>query len=189
MVDLSSIRNAPIFEGIEPSEIRELERIARIEPTAKGDCLFGHGDAADTFYVVADGKFALTVQVRALDEEFEIPIEEKRVGEAFGWSALVEPHRSIYSAYCTERGSVVAFSRADLEDLLASNPSFGQRFLHNLNQLIGSRIPPLLELWIEEIERSIERVEYWSRTKLADEWADAVGNPRNRALLGRDKSS
>jgi len=185
MVDLSTIRSAAIFEGIGAPELRELEHIARIERSSKGDCLFGHGDAADTFYIVVEGKFALTVEVRALDEEFEIPIEEKRAGEAFGWSALVEPHRSIYSAYCTESGSVVAFSRGDLEDLLASNPSFGKPFLRNLTQLIGSRIRPLLELWIEEIERSIERVEFWSRTKLADEWADAVGRPRGRALSRR----
>ena len=102
MVDLSSIQNAAIFEGVGQPEIRELESIARVEQAAKGDCLFSHGDAADTFYLVKDGKFALTIQVRALDEHFEMPIEEKVAGEALGWSALVEPHRSIYSAYCTQ---------------------------------------------------------------------------------------
>jgi CRP-like cAMP-binding protein len=189
MVDLSSIQNAAIFEGVGQSEIRKLESIARVEQAAKGDCLFSHGDAADTFYLVNDGKFALTIQVRALDEHFEMPIEEKVAGEALGWSALVEPHRSIYSAYCTQDGSVVAFSRGDLEELLSSDPTLGQRFLHNLNQLIGSRIRPLQQLWIEEIERSIERVEYWSHSKLSDEWADAVKPSRKRGPLRRNTPS
>jgi CRP-like cAMP-binding protein len=131
----------------------------------------------------------LTIQVRALDEPFEMPIEEKVAGEALGWSALVEPHRSIYSAYCTEDGSVVAFSRGDLEELLSSDPILGQHFLHNLNQLIGSRIRPLQQLWIEEIERSIERVEYWSHSKLSDEWADAVKPSRKRGPLRRNTPS
>jgi CRP/FNR family transcriptional regulator len=189
MVDLSSIQNAAIFEGVGQSEIRKLESIARVEQAAKGDCLFSHGDAADTFYLVNDGKFALTIQVRALDEHFEMPIEEKVAGEALGWSALVEPHRSIYSAYCTQDGSVVAFSRGDLEELLSSDPNLGQHFLHNLNQLIGSRIRPLQQLWIEEIERSIERVEYWSHSKLSDEWADAVKPSRKRGPLRRNTPS
>ncbi len=189
MVDLSSIQHAAIFDDLRQPEIRELESIARVEQAAKGERLFRHGDAADTFYLVKDGRFALTIQVRALDEHFELPVEEKVAGEALGWSALVEPHRSIYSAYCTQSGSVVAFSRGDLEQLLSSDPNLGQRFLRNLNQLIGSRIRPLQQLWVEEIERSIERVEYWSHTKLSDEWADAVKPSRKRGLLRRHTSS
>jgi CRP/FNR family transcriptional regulator len=180
MDDLSSIQNAAIFDGLKQSEIRELESIARLEPAARGERLFRHGDAADTFYLVKDGRFALTIEVRALDNHFEIPVEEKVAGEALGWSALVEPHRSIYSAYCTQSGSVVAFSRGDLEELMSSDLNLGQRFWRNLNQLIGSRIRPLQQLWIEEIERYIERVNYWSHTKLSDEWADAIKSPRKR---------
>jgi len=189
MVDLSSLRNAAIFAGLSQSEIREFESVARVEETAKGECLFSHGETADTLYLAKEGKFALTIQVRALDEHFEVPIEEKAAGEAFGWSALVEPHKSIYSAYCTQTGSVVAFSRGDLEELMSSHPNLGQRFLQNLNQLIGSRIRPLQQLWIEEIERSIERVEYWSHTKLGDEWADAVQSSRKRVPRRGHRSS
>jgi CRP-like cAMP-binding protein len=189
MVDLSSIQNAAIFEGVGQSEIRKLESIARVEQAAKGDCLFSHGETADTLYLAKDGRFALTIQVRALDEHFEVPIEEKAAGEAFGWSALVEPHKSIYSAYCTRTGSVIAFSRGDLEELMSSDPNLGQRLLQNLNQLIGSRIRPLQQLWIEEIERSIERVEYWSHTKLGDEWADAVQSSRKRVPRRGHRSS
>ena len=178
MADLSSIQHAVVFEGLGQTETRELESIARVEQAVKGGRLFRHGDAADTFYLVKDGRFALTIEMRALDDHFEIPIEEKVAGEALGWSALVEPHRSIYSAYCTQSGSVVAFSRGDLEELMSSDLNLGQRFWRNLNQLIGSRIRPLQQLWIEEVERSIARVNYWSHTKLSDEWADAIKSPR-----------
>ena len=72
---------------------------------------------------------------------------------------------------------------------MTSNPNTGKHFLHNLKKLTGSRIRPLQQLWIEEIERSIERVEYWSHTKLSDEWADAVKPSRKRTLFRRDSSS
>ena len=180
MDDLSSIQNAAIFDDLRQPEIRELESIARVEQAAKGERLFHHGDAADTFYLVKNGRFALTIQVRELDEYFEIPVEGKVTGEALGWSALVEPHRSIYSAYCTQSGSVFAFSGGDLEELLFSDPNLGHRFSRNLSRLIGSRIHTLQQLWIEEVERSIKRIDYWSHTKLGDEWADAIRSPRKR---------
>ena len=185
MVELSSIRNAPILDGLEPSEIRELESIARLEQIAKGQRLFRHGETADTLYLVKDGRFTLTIEVRALDDHCEMPVEPKVAGDALGWSALVEPHRSIYSAYCTQSGSVFAFLREDLEKLMAADPNLGHRFSRNLNQLIGSRIRALQQLWIEEVERSIERITYWSHTELSDEWADAVERPRKRIFWRR----
>ena len=189
MVDLSSIQNAVIFDGLGPAEIREFESIARMEQTAKGERLFRHGDIADTLYLVKDGRFALTIQVRALDDHFEMPVEQKLGGDALGWSSLVEPHQSIYSAYCTRSGSVVAFSRGDLEGLMSSDPNLGHRFSHNLNQLIGGRIRALQQLWIEEVERSMERVDYWSHTKLSDELADAIKPSRKRVLWRRHTST
>jgi CRP-like cAMP-binding protein len=180
MADLSSIQYAAIFEGFGQTETRELESISRVEQAAKGDRLFCQGEPADTFYLVRDGSFALTLQVRALDDQFEVPVEQKVAGDALGWSALVEPYQSIYSGYCTRSGSVFAFSREDLEEMMSSDPKLGHRFSRNLNQLIGSRIRALQQLWIEEVERSISRVDYWTHTKLGDEWLEAVKPPRKR---------
>jgi CRP-like cAMP-binding protein len=188
MADLSSIQNATIFEGFGQPETRELESISRVEQAAKGERLFRHGETADTFYLVKDGSFTLTIQVRALDDHFEIPVEKKVAGDALGWSALVEPYQSIYSAYCTRSGSVFAFSRGDLEEMMSSDPTLGYRFSRNLNQLIGSRIRALQQLWIEEVERSIGRVDYWSHTKLGDELADAIKPSRKRAHWWRPTS-
>jgi CRP-like cAMP-binding protein len=188
MVDLSPIQNAAMFDGLVQSEIKELESIARVEQTVKGERLFCHGEAADTFYLVQDGSFALTIQVRSLDDHFEMPVEEKLTGDALGWSALVEPYRSIYSAYCTRSGSVFALSRGDLIELMSSDPNLGHRFSRNLNQLIGSRIRALQALWIEEVERSMERVAYWSHTELSDQWAEAMHPSRKRVLWRRHSS-
>jgi CRP/FNR family cyclic AMP-dependent transcriptional regulator len=180
MADLSSIQHAAIFEGFGQSETRELESISRVEQVARGERLFLHGEPANTFYLVRSGSFTLTIRVRVLDDHFEIPIEQKVAGDALGWSALVEPYRSIYSGYCTQSGSVFAFSREDLEEMMSSDPNLGHRFSRNLNQLIGSRMRALQQLWIDEVERSMSSVDYWCHTKLSDEWAEAVHPPRKR---------
>jgi len=180
MENLSLIRNAAIFDGLEQSEIRELESIARVEQTAKGECLFRQGDIADAFYLVKNGSFVLTIPVRELDDHFEMPVEEKVAGDALGWSAFVKPYQLIYSGYCMRTGSVFVFPRGNLEELMSSDPRLGCRFSRNLGRLIGSRLRALQQLWIEEVERSISRVDYWSHTKLGDEWAEAIQSTRVR---------
>jgi CRP-like cAMP-binding protein len=188
MVDVSLIRDATILADITHAELQELAEIAHRESIGQGNRLFVRGEPAEALYVVTAGRFALTIQLRALDESLEIPVEEKVAGDALGWSALVEPYLSVYSAYCTQHGSVVAFPREDLKRVIAADVDLGYRLLRNLSQLIGSRIPALQDLWTQEVEQSMERVQHWAHTRLYDEWATAVAPPRHRRHWWRHPS-
>jgi CRP/FNR family cyclic AMP-dependent transcriptional regulator len=140
MVDLSSLSNAAIFAGLSQSEIRELESVARVEETAKGECLFSHGETADTLYLAKEGRFALTIEVRALDEHFEVPIEEKAAGEAFGWSSLID--RDVYSASaeCRKDTILQKFDRRTLQKILEEDLTNGIIFYKRLAGTIGYRL-------------------------------------------------
>jgi CRP-like cAMP-binding protein len=179
MVDLASIRGARMLEGLDASDLAALAAIAEPERVEQGHCLFARGGEADRFYIVVDGEFALTVSLRALDDEVELAVEALGPGDAFGWSSLVEPYRSIYSAYCTAEGSVVSFPRKSLEVVMAGDTGLGFRFAANLNRLIGSRVRVLQDLWIGEIEQSISRVHFWSESELSARWDAAVHPDRH----------
>jgi CRP-like cAMP-binding protein len=174
MVDLASIRGARILEGLDASDFAALEPIAHHERVEQGRRLFVHGEEAERFYIVEEGEFALTVSLRALDDEVELAVEALGPGDAFGWSSLVEPHRSIYSAYCTAEGSVASFPRKSLEAVMAGDTGLGFRLAANLNRLIGSRVRVLQDLWIGEVEQSISRVSFWSGSDLSARWDAAV---------------
>ncbi|MDH3519295.1 MAG: cyclic nucleotide-binding domain-containing protein [Myxococcales bacterium] len=190
MVDLASIRNATVFEGLTHEELEELAGIAQEIRAGKSDRLFTSGQEATTFFVVKNGCFALTVQLRELDERVEIPVEEKKAGDAFGWSALVEPYRSVTSAYCTEDGALIGFPRRELEALLSADTHLGHRFLRNLSQLMGSRIRAMQKLWINEVEQSIARVHYWTQIRLDDDWIREDGEaPRKHGSWWRPSST
>lgn len=167
MIDLNSIRYASIFDGLTEPEIREIANIAQEKRVQKGGRLFSRGDKADTLYIVKTGRFALTIGVRVFEAHDEIAIEEKVAGDALGWSALVDPFESFYSAYCTLDGSVAALPRGAFEALLASDAHLGFRFSRNLSQLIGSRFRALQDLWLEEVEQTKARVDYWTHTRLS----------------------
>lgn len=185
MTDLSSVRNAPMLEGVSAEELLELEAIAHFEEATKGERLFVRGEEAEKFYIVKDGTFALSLPLRRLDEVLELALEEKGAGESLGWSTLVAPYRSIYSCYCTEEGRLFSFERGDLTRLMSMDQELGTRISINLNRMIADRLRSLQSLWLEEIEQSTARVDRWSHTEIADHLNLALHPPRKEPLRRR----
>jgi len=193
MVDLEAIRGAAILEGLAPSHVQALAGVAVGREARVGERLFQRGEAAETVYIVRSGVFALTVGLRRLGSVVELAVEEKVPGDALGWSALVEPRESIYSCFCTTKGSLLAFPRAELEALLSSDPELGRRFTANLSRLIGERVRVLQDLWIDEVQQSMARIHYWTHRDVTNQFADAVkvgreGQRRPRRFFGRGRT-
>lgn len=182
MVNLASIEKADILRGLTKADLAELGAIACEQEFNRRDCLFKRGEEAETFYIATRGRFALTVDLRVFDSHVDLAVEEKGALDAFGWSSLVEPRTAIYSGYCTEDGAVVAFPRERLEALMTTNRRLGEGLLHNLNELIGSRLRVLQQLWLDEVEQSMARVQHWSQTELTARWATAMTEPGSRSV-------
>ena len=182
MMDLSSIEKADVLRGITKEDLAELGAIASEQEFARSDRLFRRGEEARDFYITTRGQFALTVGLRYLDGYVEMAVEEIGALDAFGWSSLVEPRTSIYSGYCIEAGAVVAFPRKRLEALLTSNRRLGEEFLHNLNELIGTRVRALQQLWLDEVSLTTARVRYWTHTEITNHWATAMDPDSGRPV-------
>ncbi|MBW2696171.1 MAG: cyclic nucleotide-binding domain-containing protein [Deltaproteobacteria bacterium] len=184
MADLSSVRNAPMLEGVTQEELAELEAIAQLEKATTGERLFVRGDEARKFYIVNEGAFCLTLPLRRFDEVVELAVEEKGAGDSLGWSSIVAPHRSMYSGYCTADGSLFSFQHGDLARLMSSDQSLCSHISINLNRLIADRLRSLQSLWIEEIEQNTARVDHWVQSEIADHLRIALRPPPKEAAHG-----
>jgi len=174
MIDFSAIQNAAILKGLDQSELDQLAAIADERETQKGERLFTRGESADTFFIPKRGSFALTLPVRVYDEWDEFAVEEKGALDAFGWSCLVEPKTSIFSAYCISDGAVVTLPGRELQQLIEAHERLGQRISSNLNALIGARVRTVQNLWIGELENSRARVDFWTHTDMTNRLREAV---------------
>lgn len=174
MVDLSSIAKADVLRGLTTEDLVELGAVACETEFERRHCLFRRGEEAETFYVATRGRFILTVDLRLFDSYVEMAVEEKGALDAFGWSSLVEPRTSIYSGYCIEDGAAVAFPSERLDALMTANSRLGAKLLHNLNELIGTRVRVLQNLWLDEISQSMTRVQHWTQTELSTQWSAAM---------------
>jgi CRP-like cAMP-binding protein len=182
MLDLSAIGNADILRGLTAEDLVQLGTIASEREFKRKDRLFERGEEAKEFYIATQGRFALTVAVRLFDRDIEMAVEEVGMPDAFGWSSLVEPRTSIYSGYCTEDGAAVVFPRQQLEALMLSNRRLGEEFLRNLNELIGTRVRVLQQLWLDEVSQSTARVVHWAHSELTEHWATAMTQPSAGAI-------
>jgi CRP-like cAMP-binding protein len=182
MVDLSTVEKADVLRGLTKADLIELGEIASEQEFEPRDCLFRRGDEGKNFYIATRGRFALTVDTRVFDGSVEMAVEDKGALDAFGWSSLVEPRTSIYSGYCTEAGAVVAFPRKSLEALMMTNRRLGEELLHNLNELIGTRVRVMQKLWLDEVSQSLARVQHWSHTELTTQWAAVMTEPGSRPV-------
>jgi CRP/FNR family cyclic AMP-dependent transcriptional regulator len=174
MVDLSSVRNAAILQGLDQSHLTQLAAIASERDTREGEMLFARGQEADTFYIARRGRFALALPLRVFGGHTDMPVEETGALDAFGWSSLVEPHRSIYSAYCTFDGAVFAFPGDQMRRMIESNDRLGHRLSANLNKLIGARIRAVQDLWVGEVEQSTARIQHWTQSDMSSRLERAV---------------
>jgi CRP-like cAMP-binding protein len=182
MVDLSCVEQADVLRGISKEDLAELGAISSEQEFNARDRLFKRGEEAKNFYIATRGQFALTVDLRVFDGRNEIAVEDKGPLDAFGWSSLVEPGRSIYSGYCTETGAAIVFPKQPLEALMTTNWRLGEELLHNLNELIGTRVRVLQELWLNEVSQSMARVQHWSQADVSTRWASKMTEPSSRPV-------
>jgi len=103
--NFQALSKFPIFEGLTDDELERIAALCREEVHEAGATIFEEGSAADYSYLVEEGEVALEMELdlRPYASPKQTTIEVVTKGEAFGWSALVEPHIWTLSAKCMER--------------------------------------------------------------------------------------
>ena len=162
MIDLSALGRSAMLEGLCDGDLHSLGEIALERAARKGERIISRGQEANALYLVRSGQFDLSVRLRTVNGAADCVIESQARGDSFGWSALVEPHRSIYFVDCAIDGEMIELPRLPLEALLETDSELGFRLMRNVCQLVGSRARVLQQYWIEEVQNSIARVEYWT---------------------------
>jgi signal transduction histidine kinase len=140
--NLQILSKFPIFEGLTDDELERIANLCRGEVYEAGMTIFEEGEAADYLYLVEEGEVVLEMELEL--QPYASPkqtiIEVATKGEAFGWSALVEPYIRTLSARCMERAKVIAIKGSDLLDLFDSEPHIGHRVMGRVTQIVAIRL-------------------------------------------------
>jgi NTE family protein len=126
MIDVLS-RN-PLFAGIDPSELGDLEAAMRRKEFGAGHVICRQGEAAESLFVIVDG-FARVL----LDDR---PVARLRRGDVIGEMSLVTGEPRSATVVAAVPTTAFELSRYGVAALIAEHP----RILENLTRILSDRL-------------------------------------------------
>ena len=145
-----------LLAGLTDDQAEEVAALGSGKTLAAGEVLFDLGDAAGSLFVLEAGRVALSLPMKVQGTEKDVLIEERIPGEAFGWSALVPPHRFTLKASASMESEVLMLPRAALLDHFAARPEVGYAVTRDVATIVGQRLQVLQAMWLREMQRVVE---------------------------------
>ena len=116
---LEVLRYIQFFSDMSNRDLRMVTRFATIKHHRKGESIIREGSTADTFYIIQNGKVAIT---KKFEDGEEIVLAVQYDGDFFGEMALLDKGPRSASAVALEATVLLEISRADFAILLKKAP-------------------------------------------------------------------
>jgi CRP-like cAMP-binding protein len=136
-MELSALQGNLLFSNLTEEEAARILALATPCEFAANEYVFQQGDEAKSLYVVEHGLVAMILQ---LPPNRNLTIATEGTGGAFGWAAMIPPHKHSASAKCFESTTLLAIDGATLRDLCFEEPDLGVRLMAGLASFIASRL-------------------------------------------------
>ncbi|MES9969796.1 MAG: cyclic nucleotide-binding domain-containing protein [Candidatus Thiodiazotropha sp.] len=133
------LRHATFFEAMSDHHLRTMLSLGRMIRVDPGTTIFQQGESADSFYLLVSGRVELWYCSSEGKVCFFLNSLES-TGQAFGWSALVNPNHYQVSAIASDAVCALVFSAQTLMDLCGRDPLFATELMERVIWLIGSRL-------------------------------------------------
>lgn len=129
------LKQSDLFWGMSQNAIQAFTAKANKQEFQQGEIIFKADDPADFFFVLIKGKVRLELQPAGRKV-----YSSDRVGEIFGWSALIG--REDYSAtvICEQQTIVLKFSKDNFLSLLDKDAENAVLFYKQLAYALGNRL-------------------------------------------------
>lgn len=140
VVAASPLKQTELFSGIAEATLDAIGKLARSQAFDEGSVIYRPGDVADDLCVLESGRVQFTIghDERTSPAGFSI-----RIGEVFGWAALLEGEpRRIATATCLEKSTVLLINGRALVGLLENDPAAGYLVMRRLASLITRQLTP-----------------------------------------------
>lgn len=164
---ITIIKSVPIFSGLEDDDIDALLRIAVHRRYGRGELIFSDGDAADGFYVVADGK--VKIFKMSFDGKEQI-LHIFGPGEPFGEVPVFSGESFPANAQTIAASRLIFFSRKDFIALITEKPSLALNMLAVLSMRLRRFTVQIEHLSLKEVpERLAAYLMYLAREQESDD--------------------
>jgi CRP-like cAMP-binding protein len=140
MISTQILRYFPHFSGLEEDALGQIASISDKKEFDAGEELFTEGDRASHFCLLRAGQVNI---VYRLGDGQTVVADTLGSGEAFGWSAFVEPHRLTASCVANTGGEYIRIEGESLRRMCDEHPTWGYRIARELCKLLRDRLSAL----------------------------------------------
>ncbi len=140
----------PLFEGLEPEALQDLEAFAQTRVLEKGQTVFFPDDRARSVYFAGSGRVKIS-RLSVEGKEFILDFIEP--GQVFGETGIFDGGPRDTSAETMERSVVVSVPSERLRSFLARKPAILMRF----TEMLGSRQKRLEKRLVDAAHKNAPR--------------------------------
>ena len=132
-VDMTeSLRPIPLFSGLSETELDRVAGICSVRECTAGTPLIRQGSQDDRLYVIHEGKAEVRVNGRAI-----ATLEHDAVAGEMGF---VDNRPAAADVVMTTSGKLIEIKRADLQQLMDSQPHLGVTIMGNIARILSEKL-------------------------------------------------
>jgi CRP/FNR family transcriptional regulator, cyclic AMP receptor protein len=136
-VDLSSLKESPLFISMTGEEIEQLEALFTIRRIDGGKTIFLENMPGESLYLIMQGAVKISRMLAEGDEQVLIVLGAEDV---FGEMAILDGGKRSATARIAEDAILYGLSRDDFEKLTQQNPQLGLKLTLNIVRIFSGRV-------------------------------------------------
>jgi signal-transduction protein with cAMP-binding, CBS, and nucleotidyltransferase domain len=153
------LKETRLFRQCTTKELRDIARLCQNLTFKEGEHIFEAKNPAVYLYLVDQGTIDLRFSVTYYETFQELTIDRKFRGEAFGWSALIEPRIYTLTAIAAKDSQLVKINESDIHKLCKENSRLGYIIMKNISQIVGERFDLIQKMLFDIIQKSLKEKE------------------------------
>jgi CRP/FNR family cyclic AMP-dependent transcriptional regulator len=162
--DLAILVDTALFSGLSGEELEKLVMFAPVRRYKARTVLMEKGDEANALYVILEGRIRIFSQG---DEDKEVTLNELHMGQYFGELALITDKPRCASAITVTDARLLAVSKPQFADFLATTPDAALRMIHHLADKVRALTQDIERLALQDVYGRLVDV-LKNRTEQAD---------------------
>jgi CRP-like cAMP-binding protein len=131
-----ALRVHPFVAGLSDSQLAKLALLAREVSFEENELVLMTGQRSREFYLLLSGSVCVEARSRA----YTVSIQALGCGEAFGWSALLDHHDTLFQVRARERSTALCLDGAELAAAFREDAELAAEMLRRALHLVAGRV-------------------------------------------------
>ena len=137
MISPELLRNFPHFSGASYECLKGIAMISKERAFDAGESLFHEGNLATHLCLMLSGEISI---VYRLGDNREVVADNLIKGDAFGWSAILEPHQLTATCRGSKNGKFIAIEAEGLRRICVEDYACGYHIVQQVAKTLRDRL-------------------------------------------------